>query len=146
MPTIPADIRISVRRKDKLDMEYNHENTVFCTCRDCTASPGFVYAIQSGEFVKIGFSCSPYKRFSDIGYSLPTEISVLAIIPTQQQRRLEKELHTIFSSKRVSGEWFSLDVNDVQKIIDMVPDGFSYTPPERVEKKLTYYCDDNFPF
>lgn len=65
------------------------------------------YFIQSGEFVKIGYSDKCIKkRLSSLQISSPFELILLAVIDSRQYT--EKQLHSMFSKYHVRGEWFQL--------------------------------------
>jgi hypothetical protein len=80
-------------------------------------SAGFVYLLQSPTgYYKIGLTGDPDNRAKTFGIQLPFEVEFLALIPTEDMRVLEQELHRRFAEKRVNGEWFSLDDGDVEYI------------------------------
>jgi hypothetical protein len=67
-----------------------------------------VYFVQSGEFIKIGFTNNLELHLGALRCSNPTELEVLALLPGP--RSLERRLHSIFAEYRERGEWFR--VND----------------------------------
>lgn len=77
---------------------------------------GFIYLIKSemGHF-KIGRTKSPETRLKQF-LKLPFAIEVITVIKTSDMRSLEAELHAIYDPKRVNGEWFALDDDDVAYI------------------------------
>lgn len=81
---------------------------------------GYIYVIQSqsGEY-KIGLSETPKKRISKLEVKLPFDIEVIHLIQTDDMHRLESSLHMTFEAKRVRGEWFALDSEDVDYIKQM---------------------------
>lgn len=80
-------------------------------------APGYVYLIQSPSgYYKIGKTINPTNRMKTFTVKLPFEVEYLALIPTQDRHSLERELHKLFDNKRVNGEWFQLDANDVAHI------------------------------
>lgn len=80
--------------------------------------PGFVYLIQqvNGQHFKIGKSKDPDKRMSLFEVKLPFPIERICAIETDDMNELERELHETFANKRVDGEWFALDTEDVEYI------------------------------
>lgn len=73
----------------------------------------FVYFIESGDYIKIGFSRDPITRLSQIrngrGITIPERLDtsnarILAV--EQGGMREEKDLHRRFAASRVAGEWF----------------------------------------
>lgn len=78
---------------------------------------GYVYLIKSptGAY-KIGRTNNPENRMRTFNVKLPFEIEFIALIKTEDMVWLEKDLHDRFAAKRINGEWFSLDENDVDYI------------------------------
>jgi hypothetical protein len=77
---------------------------------------GYVYLIKGGDFFKIGVTKSLNSRMKYFQTKLPFEVEELAIIASDDSYGLEKQLHEQFEHKRVNGEWFSLDEEDVETI------------------------------
>lgn len=68
---------------------------------------GWIYVIQSGEFIKIGFATDVAKRVRGLETGSPHPIAVLH----EMRGTLEDEarFHGRFASYRVRGEWFRKD-------------------------------------
>lgn len=64
------------------------------------------------RYVKIGKSNNPSFREKTLQSEEP-EVSLLAISPLLSER----DLHRIFSSKRLRGEWFALSLTDLERLI-----------------------------
>lgn len=60
---------------------------------------------------KIGRSRNPKQRESTL-FSEKPSVRLILTLPVNK----EKELHSLFSDKRVRGEWFSLDEKDISEI------------------------------
>lgn len=75
---------------------------------------GYVYLLQSisGHY-KIGRTRNPENRIKTFGIQLPFEVEYVCLIKTTNMVELENALHMRFSSKRINGEWFNLDTEDV---------------------------------
>lgn len=78
---------------------------------------GYVYLIQSptGAY-KIGRTSNPDDRMKTFSVKLPFEVEYVCLIPTPDMYGFEAQLHDHFASKRVNGEWFALDTDDVEYI------------------------------
>lgn len=78
---------------------------------------GFVYLLQSptGAY-KIGRTRDPKNRLKTFEIKLPFEVSFICTIQTTDMYRLEHDLHVRFAGKRVNGEWFVLEVEDIEYI------------------------------
>jgi hypothetical protein len=70
-----------------------------------------VYVIQEGDSnrYKIGKTDNgPVGRLSSLQTGNPTELYLELWIPCEEPELLEKELHVLFESHRLRGEWFEL--------------------------------------
>ena len=76
---------------------------------------GTVYIISDtyGSY-KIGYAKSFYKRLKSYQTSLPYGPEVIKIIRSKNMRELEKELLNKYKEKRIRGEWFDLNEEDIQ--------------------------------
>ena len=65
-----------------------------------------VYFIQRGWSgpIKIGTATDPYTRLGALQTGSPSQLRLIGIIPGGFE--LEGQLHTVFASARVLGEWF----------------------------------------
>jgi hypothetical protein len=73
-----------------------------------------VYLLKSGRRYKIGRTNAVGRREYELGTKLPEESRTIHVIPTDDPAGIESYWHSRFASKRVRGEWFELDVSDVQ--------------------------------
>lgn len=67
---------------------------------------GFVYVLQSGYFIKIGYSNDPNVRIRSILTSTPDECELVFVIPGGID--LERRLHREFAASHYRREWFFL--------------------------------------
>ncbi len=78
---------------------------------------GFIYIcyVETGgeRIYKIGLSKNPVQRMAQHQCSSPMEIMVACCYFTSNMQAEEKALHEMFGEKRVRGEWFSLDEEDL---------------------------------
>ena len=82
---------------------------------------GFIYIIYFDDsanqrYYKIGMSQTFHARFADHQCSSPFKIYVACAYFVGNMRQEERALHLTFASKRVRGEWFSLDQQDLYDI------------------------------
>lgn len=78
---------------------------------------GYVYLLKSSTaFWKIGKTKNPVDRRKTFSVKLPFEVQYAHLIYCHDMNKLEKEMHIIFKKKRVDGEWFSLNEDDVRWI------------------------------
>jgi DNA-binding phage protein len=66
---------------------------------------GFIYAIECGQRVKIGFSMQPMKRLSKIASDAPFPCRLLGYWRGSEADELA--IHEKFQDTRVHGEWFA---------------------------------------
>lgn len=82
---------------------------------DKDKKPKYVYLMKDSTtgFYKIGYSKDPKYRERTLQSQKPTIVLLRTWQGTMQQ---EKHLHKVFKSKRIRGEWFDLNENDISKI------------------------------
>jgi hypothetical protein len=68
---------------------------------------GYIYAIECGDAVKIGFARDPINRSYDLAIGSPHAQKLLGFIEGMSGQ--ERELHQCFSAQRIRGEWFRRD-------------------------------------
>lgn len=75
---------------------------------------GLVYAVRPvrSKMVKIGFTRNIDSRARQLARGERAPVDVLAVF--QGPRRLERELHVLFSERHVHTEWFALSTSDVE--------------------------------
>lgn len=94
---------------------------------------GFIYAIASGDAVKIGWSATPWRRFSAIKTGCPTDCELLGVIEGTADD--ERRLHAKFSPWRIRREWFRREGLVADFIATLsVPTGRA---PRRYERRMT---------
>ncbi len=83
--------------------------------------PGFVYVIKGvgTPWYKIGVSISPVSRIKNIAAKAPFRCELIHSIAVDDTYGVEGVLHDFFASKRVEGEWFTLDEDDVSMVCSL---------------------------
>ena len=87
-----------------------------CKAGRVPSAPG-VYLIRDGESFKIGHTSNFAARIADLRVSNPREIAIEAFVECvnrAQAKRLERSLHSFFALKRIRGEWFELNAEDIE--------------------------------
>lgn len=82
--------------------------------------PSSVYLIQCNDLYKIGFSNQPKKRLEMLQIGSPYELRLIWEDKVYNYMQIEEGLHKKFENKRVRGEWFKLDKEDVDYILSLV--------------------------
>jgi hypothetical protein len=79
---------------------------------------GFVYLIKevNGSHYKIGRTVNLDSRAQTFSVKLPFKISLEHSFHSDDYKTAEESLHTMFSDKRIDGEWFQLSDDDVSFI------------------------------
>ena len=82
--------------------------------------PGYVYLIKNKEKneIKIGIAINPTARIKKINYKLKIETEMVFCFFVNDMGTMENELHLLFSTKQVKGEWFKLTPNDIELAIN----------------------------
>ena len=75
-----------------------------------------IYLIRNGEgHYKIGFTeRNISKRLNELQTATATELQVICTFETKLASKIERILHRLHNSKRMKGEWFDLNINDVK--------------------------------
>lgn len=78
----------------------------------------YVYIIRGGRWCKIGVSKNPIDRLKQLDSTLlPFNPEVVAMVKVNNALEIESEIHNTYKSKRIRGEWFILNEEDVEQII-----------------------------
>lgn len=76
---------------------------------------GWIYVLEGGGYHKIGRTTNLDGRMKQIVSKLPFEVTLLyKIFYPEQLPGVERGLHEKFADKRVNGEWFKLDEEDLE--------------------------------
>lgn len=78
----------------------------------------FVYVLKAGPYYKIGRTKNVESRIGTIALQMPFPVELFKVINTADSAWLEKLLHCFFGDKRVNGEWFALNDEESQWILD----------------------------
>jgi hypothetical protein len=82
---------------------------------------GFIYLVRAhtGEH-KIGHSVNPGSRIKTFSVQPPFEYKLIHTFFADDMKRAEVALHEKFSNKRIKGEWFLLNSNDIDLIQSII--------------------------
>lgn len=83
---------------------------------------GYVYILVGGDcrtYYKIGRSKYPPARLYIVSTQLPFRVELLHLIKSDNAAKAEFFLHRRFADKRLNGEWFALDPEDVYYICNL---------------------------
>lgn len=82
---------------------------------------GYVYVVKNkNNNYKIGYTnTSIDKRINALKTSSDSNIHLVFSFLSEEPKLLEQSLHSKFATKRLNGEWFSLDDNDIISISQM---------------------------
>jgi hypothetical protein len=77
---------------------------------------GYIYIIKSDFGWKIGKATDFESRFSSIQTSSPVKLILERVFSVNDFDNAEKNLHKLFKEKHIRGEWFNLDIKDLDHI------------------------------
>lgn len=77
---------------------------------------GFVYVIKSKLGYKIGHSKEIHQRNKIFNVKLPFQWEFAKVFCLEDYKLFEKFLHKIFLTKKINGEWFELNEDDLVSI------------------------------
>jgi hypothetical protein len=94
--------------------KYIGERPKFATRPERTKRRGYIYLVwaNTGEY-KIGYTIDVGNRIKAFSVQPPFEYKVIHTFPADDMEQAEILLHDKFSEKRIKGEWFSLNDEDV---------------------------------
>ncbi len=78
------------------------------------AEVGEVYLFKSGRYYKIGKTNDTVRRGAEIRIQLPEKMNLIHSIKTDDPSGVEAYWHRRFEPKRLNGEWFDLNVQDIK--------------------------------
>ena len=80
---------------------------------------GYVYLIESNLndeiLYKIGFSKNVEKRIKQLSTGNPGDLKLIKSYQTKWGRLAETNVHRHYDFKKIKGEWFKLDGDDIEK-------------------------------
>lgn len=82
------------------------------------SAPGYIYAVESGDSVKIGWAGAPLRRLSELNVGSPGTHRLIGFVSATRSQ--EAELHQLLAPARVRGEWFSRSIV-VNHFLDLLP-------------------------
>lgn len=79
---------------------------------------GYVYLLSNGDYYKIGITkgCIE-KRIKALQTGNPNEITLINSYQTNNYRKVESWFHRHYKLKRLEGEWFALEQDDIDNFI-----------------------------
>lgn len=96
---------------------------------------GYVYIIKSNGLYKIGRAWNLVRRLDQLRTAAPF-LKEIHSIRSRESHDLERWLHAHFSHKRIVGEWFALDEDDLDFITTVDGHGSQLT-----HTKLLMFCE-----
>jgi len=103
----------------------------------------YIYLIKSSIGYKIGKANDPFSRFSMIQTSNPEKLEILHLFPVEEKyaHEIEKRYHKIFENKKIIGEWFKLDDNDIYIIEALYHTNniYSKLAHNKIELSINFY-------
>lgn len=80
------------------------------------AKAGVVYVLKSAFGYKVGRTRNVPARMRAFGVHLPFVYTIPLCAWFDDCHEAERRYHAIFAGKRINGEWFDLDENDIRRI------------------------------
>jgi hypothetical protein len=75
---------------------------------------GHVYLLRHDEVFKIGKSIDVTRRYKEIKVQMPYKMEEIHVIETDDPSGIEAYWHNRFRDKRLEGEWFKLNSDDIK--------------------------------
>ena len=103
----------------KIHDSYYHRNELGGQLPTLEVQEGFVYLMQWEDEYKIGKAVDIERRRKRLSGELNRDITVLHRIFSHDYPRAESDLHRKYASKRLHGEWFALEAEDVAWLLSI---------------------------
>jgi hypothetical protein len=97
----------------KIIDSFHHRNELGGRLPTLDVREGFVYLMQWENEYKIGKAVDIERRKKRLSRELNRDITVLHRIFSHDYTRAESDLHRKYASKRLHGEWFALEADDI---------------------------------
>jgi hypothetical protein len=111
---------------------------------------GFIYAVENGDAVKIGYAVDPVRRLSELNVGSPGRHRLVGFAPGAREH--ESELHSLLDRWRVRGEWFE-KAGAVLHFLDLLPKANKVGPaivrktrPPKPSALARYMAENGVPF
>jgi hypothetical protein len=78
---------------------------------------GWVYGIQSGQFIKIGFAYSIARRLREMRLYNPHPLKVVLRRRCESPRFVEQRMHTILKPRALGREWFDVTPEQAREAV-----------------------------
>lgn len=110
-------VDLEIARKNKLKHEfYNCGYLEFENLDTCRKQKGIVYFVRRKDgIIKIGFSTDFESRLKALSFE-HGNLEIIHLVKTNNAIVTETLFHNFYKSKRVEGEWFELNKNDIKFI------------------------------
>ena len=103
----------------KIHDSYYHRNELGGQLPTLDVREGFVYLMQWEHEYKIGKAVDIERRKKRLSRELNRDITVLHRIFSHDYTRAESDLHRKYASKRLHGEWFTLEAEDIAWLLSI---------------------------
>ena len=93
-----------------------YEETVSDLLSSSLNTGGYVYFVRpkKGDSVKVGFSSDVIGRLRSLKTALDSSIILIGYIHSIDYKTIEKEMHSFFEKRRISGEWFKISKGEIK--------------------------------
>jgi len=81
---------------------------------------GYIYVLKSGANYKIGRTSNFKARITQYKTANPDAIETIMVEKVNNYLAVEKQLLEQFSAKRINGEWFSLNDEDIIELLEVI--------------------------
>jgi len=79
-----------------------------------------LYLMSNGDFIKIGISKNPEKRANQIQTGNPKQVKVVKTWQTENPLETEKAIHAKLFDNAARGEWFEMDKDSLNGVINAI--------------------------
>ena len=105
----------------------------------------FVYFIIESPFtgkVKIGKSDSPQARLKTLQTGNPNKLEIHGVVPCDNAFGLETTLHNKYNSRRLNGEWFTMNKDEIDECIKNIASIKNEASTTAKQRKINHTCPE----
>ena len=83
-------------------------------------NPKYIYILKCNHNYKIGIAVDVTQRLNSCQTGNPYKINLFFKRRVNKPKTIKALLHTLFASKRLEGDWFTMDNEDIKKTVSII--------------------------
>lgn len=117
---MPTPKQQKFNAKDTMEIVKKYRDALFLTEPYKPDLRKSVYIVECEGLYKIGYTFNIEKRLHTLQVGSPYLIRLVTHVKTDNHKALESNIHSMFAPKRVRGEWFKLEEQDLNNLLQIL--------------------------